>query len=194
MITRLGDNGTVSRARTLFGDVDAEGTVKRDGKLFGWLNEQTPRPKFISDLTVPHLSAWRSAWGYGSDLTTKGSWREVRTFFKFCVSQGWLTKSPAQELRYPKVANGNRTATFSDEQYDKILETSRGDQRLHAFLELLRWSGMALVDAVAFDRKTLDKDGVLRYVRIKTGKLAMVQLPDHVVILLHDIPLDDDNA
>jgi len=54
MITRLGDNGTVSRARTLFGNVDEEGNVKRDGKLFGWLNAQQPRPTYITDLTVPH--------------------------------------------------------------------------------------------------------------------------------------------
>jgi len=194
MITRLGDNGTVSRARTLFGDVDAEGTVKRDGKLFAWLNNQTLRPIFISDITVPHLSAWRSAWGYGSDLTTKQSWCEVVTFFKFCVSQGWLTKSPAEELRYPKVARGNRTATFSDDQYDKILETSRDNRRLHAFLELLRWSGMALIDAVEFDRKTLGNDGVLRYSRTKTHTLATVKLPEHVIILLRDVPLDTDNT
>jgi site-specific recombinase XerD len=194
MITRLGDNSTVSRARTLFGDVDAEGNVKRDGKLFAWLNKQLPRPNFISDLTVPHLSAWRSAWDYDSDLTTRQSWSEVRTFFKFCVSQGWLTKSPAQEIRFPKVARGNRTGTFSDEQYDAILEASRGDQRVHTFLELLRWSGMALVDAVEFNRKTLGKDGVLRYVRVKTGTLGTVKLPEHVVILLRDVPLDADNT
>jgi len=194
MITRLGDNGTVSRARTLFGDVNAQGNAKRDGKLFAWLKKQVPRPTFISDITVPHLSAWRSAWDYNSDLTTKQSWCEVVTFFNFCVSQGWLTKSPAQEIRYPKVARGNRTGTFSDEQYDKILETSRGEQRLNTFLEFLRWSGMALVDAVEFDRKTLGKDGVLRYTRKKTGTLATVKLPDHVVILLRDVPLDADNT
>jgi integrase len=191
MITRLGDNGTVSRARTLFGDVDAQGNVKRDGKLFDWLNKQLPRPSFISDITVPHLSAWRSAWDYNSDLTTKQSWCEVVTFFNFCVSQGWLTKSPAREIRYPKVARGNRTGTFSDEQYDKILKASRGEHRLNTFLEFLRWSGMALVDAVEFSRKTLDKDGVLRYTRKKTGTLATVKLPDHVVILLRDVPLAD---
>src|SRR5260370_2311628 len=193
MTRRLCDNGTVRRDRTLFGDVNAQGNAKRDGKLFAWLKKQVPRPTFISDITVPHLSAWRSAWDYNSDLTTKQSWCEVVTFFNFCVSQGWLTKSPAQEIRYPKVARGNRTGTFSDEQYDKILETSRGEQRLNTFLEFLRWSGMALVDAVEFDRKTLDADGVLRYTRKKTGTLATVNLPDHVIVLLRSVPLESHN-
>src|SRR5260370_31954863 len=56
MITRLGDNGTVWRARTLFGDVNAQGNAKRDGKLFACLKKQVPRPTFISYTTLPPLS------------------------------------------------------------------------------------------------------------------------------------------
>ena len=194
MIHRLGDNNTVKRARTLFGDVDAEGNVKREGRLFDWLKKQNVRPRLITDLTAPHLSDWRNGWGYGSDMTTRQSWTEVVTFFKFCVAQGWLVKSAAKELRHPKVQKGNRTGIFSDKQYEKILEKARGNQRLHTFLEFMRWSGMALVDAVAFDRITLHEDGVLRYNRIKTGTLATVKLPEHVIIMLRDVPLNSDNT
>src|SRR5258708_31419221 len=114
MIFRLGDNGTVSRARTLLGDVDAQGTVKRNGKLFDWLEKQLPRPAFISDFTAGHLNSWRGSWAYKSDLTAFASWGDVKTFFNFCASQGWLKSNPAAEIKRPKGPRGNRTATFSD--------------------------------------------------------------------------------
>ena len=37
-------------------------------------------------------------------------------------------------------------------------------------------------------------DGVLRYNRQKTGKLAVVKLPTHVRTLLSNVPLDEDNS
>jgi integrase len=187
MITRLGDNGTVSRTRTLLGDVNEAGNVKRDGKLFDWLGKQVPRPVLISELTTPHLTAWRSSWTYESDLTAAISFDGVKTFFKFCMAQGWLKSDPAAGIKRSKIARGNRTATFSDEQYDAILAKSKGNQRLETFLELLRWSGMALVDAVEFDHKLVDSDGTLRYTRKKTGTLATVQLPEHVIVLLRSV-------
>jgi len=42
-IARLGDNGTVSRTRTLLGDVDENDLIKRPGKFFAWLDGQMPR-------------------------------------------------------------------------------------------------------------------------------------------------------
>ncbi len=111
----------------------------------------------------------------------------MKTFCKFCVGQGWITLSPAASIKRPKIKRGNRTATFSDKQYDAILEASHGNQRLETFLELLRWSGMALVDGVLFNRKMLGEDGVLRYTRKKTGTLATVKLPEHVLVLLRSV-------
>jgi site-specific recombinase XerD len=183
-IARFGDNGTVSRTRTLLGDVDEHGTVKRTGKLFVWLDSLNPRPQLITELTTPMLMSWRAGWNYKSDMTMAQAWGEVKTFFKFCTTQGWLKMNPAAAIQRPRVKRGNRTATFSDEQYDAILAQAQGDQRLETFLELLRWSGMALIDAVTFDCKTVGDDGVLRYARQKTGTLATVTLPEKVLALL----------
>src|SRR5271155_514209 len=58
---------------------------------------------------------------------------------------------------------------------------------------LLRWSGMALMDAVQYRPELVDADGVLRYRRQKTAELATVQLPDHVVSLLRNVPLEADS-
>jgi integrase len=96
---------------------------------------------------------------------------------------------------------------FADQQYNDILNAvSRiGDsvarssdsrvyrERLHIFIELLRWTGMDIGDAVQFRQSLIDADGVLRYVRTKTGIQAVVPLPAHMVELLKEIPLGPDN-
>jgi integrase len=62
------------------------------------------------------------------------------------------------------------------------------------FTELLRWSGMAPVDAVLYHPGLVDAEGVLAYRRKKNGELAVVPLPEHVRRLLRDIPLERDSA
>ena len=176
MIARLGDNGTVKRNRGLL-----------EIKLNAWLAVQPNRPQLISEVTPTHLMDWRASWKFGSDLTAAIGFDAVKTFFKFCVGQGWIALSPAANIKRPKIKRGNRTATFSDEQYAAILAAAHGNQRLETFLELLRWSGMAIIDGVLFDRKMLGDDGVLRFARRKSGSLSTVKLPDHVVALLRSV-------
>jgi len=90
---------------------------------------------------------------------------------------------------------GRRSST--DDQYAAILEavaqydpenvpasTRAGwQQRLTTFVEFLRWSGMSLIDAVQFRPESLAADGVLRYRRQKTGELATVVLPEHLIAM-----------
>ncbi len=203
MIARLGDNGTVAMARSLFGHVDPETkAVKRNGHLFDWLDRQLPRPAFVADITPTHLTAWRASWDFG-DLTAAQRWGMIRGFFNFCESQDWIDDSPARKLKRPAVTKGNRTAVFTDEQYAEIVDAAghfnvpenvpgqtrqAWRHRLTAFLELTRWSGMALTDAIQFRADLVDAEGVLRYRRQKTGELATVPLPSHVVTMLRDVP------
>jgi integrase len=209
LITRLGDNGTVSMARSLFGHVDPESKgMINNGHLFDWLATIPPdaRPTYIADITPTHLMAWRAAWKFG-DLTAAQRWTMVKGFFNFCESQGWIDDNPARKLKPFSVKKGNRTAIFTDEQYAAILEAvARYDpenvpaatrkswaQRLTTFLELLRYSGMDLIDAVGYRPECVDGDGVLRYRRTKTDVLATIPLPDHLVALLRNIPMERDS-
>src|SRR6266849_4713307 len=184
MIHRLGDNGTVQSARNLL-----------EHSLLEWLARVPPaeRPNYISEITPIHLIAWRASWNL-ADLTAAIRWTNVKTFFNFCEAQRWIPDSPARRIRAPKVARGGRTAIFSDAQYTAILEAARGQQRLMTFIELLRWSGMALADAVQFRLDMIDSEGVLRYRRHKTETLATVPLPEHVIVLLRDVPLEPDSV
>ena len=206
MITRLGDNGTVLNVRALLGHVDPETKeVRKNGHLFDWLATlpAESRPQYVADITPAHLTAWRSSWGFG-DYTGAQRWSMVKGFLNFCEAQGWIQESPARKLRRIEYKKGSRTAIFTDGQYAAILETARvhvpetvpevtkrvWQQRMLAFIELLRWSGMAIIDAVQFRPQLVDSEGVLRYRRQKTHVVAVVPLPDHVVDLLRSVPLE----
>jgi integrase len=209
MAARLGDNGTVAMARSLFGHVDSEtDTVTKNGHLFDWL-EKIPlatRPTYVTDLSPAHLTQWRAAWKF-ADYTAAQRWGMVRSFFNFCDAQGWIKDSPARKLRRIDYEKGSRTAIFTDKQYETILEAVAGydpenvpsstraawQQRVTTFVELLRWSGMSLIDAVQYRPELVDADGVLRYRRQKTGVLATVALPEHVTALLRSAPLERDS-
>jgi integrase len=162
--------------------------------LCGWFVKllAANRPVHISEVTPAHLIAWPSSWTLG-DLTAAIRWGNAKTFFNFCEGQGWISDSPARRIRPTKTAFGGRTAIFSDGQYTAILNAAHGQHRLTAFIELLRWGGTALVDAVQFRSDLLDADGALRYRRHKTGERAVVPLPAHLIALLRNVPLEPDS-
>lgn len=210
MAARLGDNGTCGMARSLLGHVDPETkAIKNNGHLFSWLDTlpATQRPTYISDFTPALLTQWRASWKFG-DYTGAQRWGMVRSFLNFCEAQGWIEDSPARKLRRMVIEKGNRTAIFTDEQYGAILGAvalhdpenvpaitrQNWKPRLTAFIELLRWSGMSLIDAVQFRPELVDAEGVLRYRRQKTGILATLQLPAHVLALLRNVPLERDSV
>src|SRR5437879_13118941 len=58
MAARLGDNGTVAMARSLFGNVDQTKTVVSDGHLFRWLAAipMAQRPVHVADVATAHLT------------------------------------------------------------------------------------------------------------------------------------------
>ena len=166
----------------------AEGTLTRQAlfgkKIVEHFGAQTP----VLDITPTDLDDWRQTWTFG-DSTASVFVSSVKQFFKFCEAQNWLPASPAKHLKRPEIEQGSRTVPFTDAEYAAILAQVQkdGDAKLETFLELLRWSGMALVDATLFDTKSV-VNGTLDYKRRKTGKRAIVVLPSRVVGLLNKLP------
>ena len=194
--------------RSLFGHVDVTTyEVKSDGRFFEWINTLplTERPVYIADITPTHLSQWRSTWDF-KGTTPKQRWGMVKSFFTFCEAQSWIADSPARKLKPLK--GDTERAIFSDDQYDTILdhvyeyepenipaETKKNWQkRLEIFLELLRWTGMDLIDAVKFSIDQVDAEGNLTYTRQKTGVQALIPLEERMRTLLRDIPAERDTV
>lgn len=61
-------------------------------------------------------------------------------------------------------------------------------KRLLALILLMRWSGLAIKDAVTLERERLGSDGRLFLYRAKTGVPVYVPLPATVVEVLYELP------
>jgi site-specific recombinase XerD len=121
-------------------------------KIIEHFGAQTP----VLDITPTDLHDWRQTWTFG-DSTASVFVSSVKQFFKFCEAQNWLPASPAKHLKRPDIEQGSRTVPFTDAEYAAILAQVQkdGDTNLETFLELLRWSGMALVVATLFDSRVV---------------------------------------
>jgi integrase len=209
-------DSTMETYRILLGDVDPTSLkVKRTGQLLNWLETQTPRPLLISDLTQDKVDDFRATWKFGSDLTTANTWTRLKTFFDYCKNAKWIKEHPFDGRTRPTVQEGGRTTAFTDSQYKTILDTLADQEaktkqsgtpktqfetekkladikRLLTLVELMRWGGLALHDAVNFKLTALSGD-VLEYRRQKTNRKAKPILPGHVVDLLRTvIPINGD--
>jgi integrase len=137
----------------------------------------------------------------------RARWNVVRSFFNYLHQQGAISSNPVLPIKSVARVRTFNNVPFSAQQYEDILnEVGRiGDsvarsrdtkvygERLHIFIELLRWTGMDIGDAVKYRPSMVDADGVLRYIRTKTGIQAVIPLPPHMVELLREIPLGPDS-
>jgi integrase len=202
----------IDNVRALFGVRDTS-----SGKLFGnllkWLDRlnagkrEDQRIVNIGQLNTFIVTQWRASWKY-NDLTAATRWSMVKSFFTWCLHQGLIERHPCANLKANQVRKGNRCGAFTKSQYRDILAACDNylpdnvppqtkaalPQRMRALTELMRWGGLALVDATLWTPASVDKTGVMRYRRYKTEELAIVPLPSHVSELLSEIPLEPDSV
>jgi site-specific recombinase XerD len=116
----------------------------------------------------------------------------LRTFFRFCVNEGWLEKNPALNLGTIKVEH-KPTGYFPEEEFQRILDATfrytdssgRTNQphsiRLRALLLLMRYSGLRIRDAVTIARARISPAGDCFLYQAKTGTPVYVPLPPIVL-------------
>jgi integrase len=217
---RSGDaaDSTLKGYRDLLGNVVIEHgvpVVKRPGRLFTWLDTLPKRPVYVSDLAPTLVDDFRASWKApipGSirskamgDQTTITAFTKLKRFLDYCKNRGkWIDQSPLDGIPYPTAEEGYRTAPFTAAQYESIIDTVRaqytGDsahdkqvERIYAFIELMRWGGLAIADATSFELSSMKDNGEISYRRVKTGAEAMPTIPLRVVTLLRSIePIDAD--
>jgi len=217
-------DGTRDLYRCYLGHVD-EKTGKERGYLFLWLNEVNRtrgenRIEYMDQIDhdlIGELKEWVKK--RCNDLTRKSTWDRIRGFFHWAHEIGMIAENPTHKHKSPKVKKGNRCGAFTDSQFEAILAAvpvyageqyaygrlGNGnplrrllEQRLTIFVLLMRYAGMAIIDAILFcpfvdtDGLGLDDEGVLRYRRLKTNELAVVPIEsqDLLDMVRAGIPLE----
>jgi integrase len=149
--------------------------------------------RFLSELTVEEMRAFRAAWP-DHNLAALKNLERLRAFMRFCQDSDWLQDNPARKLKNPKVTQ-SPTLPLSREQVGAILGacTDYPDRanavRLRAFVLLLRYGGLRIRDVTTLRRDRIDADGKLFLYTAKTGTPVRLPLPAVVTDALKAIPL-----
>ncbi|HKE31012.1 MAG TPA: hypothetical protein VKD65_04750, partial [Candidatus Angelobacter sp.] len=134
----------------------------------------------LDQVRTPQLREFRATWDSGLRTATRRHER-MRSFFVFCVSNGWLASNPMDGLKKPLVPQTAPTDYFNREEFKRLVNATYEYEyggghdcrcraaRLRALVLLMRWSGLAIKDAVILERRRLDSRGALFLRRAKTG-------------------------
>ena len=156
----------------------------------------------LEELTTPLLSKFRATWtGAGNNAnTSRRKHQRLSGFLWFCVRNEWLNKNPARLLKPIKVKQVP-TDYFAREEFARIVDATYAygqwqggrdfhhrAERLRALVLLMRWSGLAIRDAVTLERDRLSAGNRLFLYRAKTHVPVYVPLPETVADLLRSLP------
>ncbi|MGC1649554.1 MAG: tyrosine-type recombinase/integrase [Candidatus Sulfotelmatobacter sp.] len=171
---------TVSKLRTIF-----------ENQFLMWCAAH--RVRYLRDVTLPVLQDWRSSWTDGP-LASKKKQERVRGFFHFCLRNRWIDEHPALGLSRIK-AEHRPAEYFPHDEFAQIVQVTniygRNEverTRIRTLVMLLRWSGLAIRDAVTLERSRLGDDNRLMVRRAKTGVPVMLPLNPTVADSLRNIP------
>jgi integrase/recombinase XerD len=152
----------------------------------------------ITEITTADLEGFRDTWTDGP-LAKKKKQERLIGFFYYCLRLGWIKSNPAVLLGRIR-ADGPPTDYFPAPEFDKIMDATYIYQpkgwvecrnqatRLRILTLLMRWSGLAIRDAVTLERRRLNENGELFLYRAKTGSPVYVPLPPDVAEFLRNIP------
>lgn len=146
----------------------------------------------VSGLTKELLTGYASTWpeAYPASSTRSRVRDRLSTFLRYCFQAEWLPRIP--RLSSVKVEQAP-TMPLSPKEYTHLLDTTyatfadepgRG-ARVRALIQLMRWSGLAIRDALTLKREEITHDksaGLYSIVtsRQKTGTHVSVPIPPDV--------------
>ena len=141
---------------------------------------------------------------YPSTYTRAKLRERYKSFLRYCYEAQWLERVPA----WPKIKiEEPPTMPLTAEEYKRLLEVIPGivrrretaiwAARVRALFQLMRWSGLAIMDALTLRRDELIHDearGIYRVItqRTKTGTDVTVPIPPDVAQELLSVQNDND--
>jgi integrase len=139
------------------------------------------RMEFLKEFTPDDVASFRQQW-IDIGLSKLKKSERLKAFFRFAHESGWIPTNPARSLRPPKAANPGVVA-FTAEELVRIIDACT-DERLKTFMLVMRFSGLAIGDAVQLRPDRLDGEH-LTLRRTKTDKAVRVLMPTAICNRLH---------
>ena len=132
----------------------------------------------LEDLDESAARAWVASWTCRPS-TVRQRLSQLKAFFRFTVERGWADRSLLATLRPPR-SDSPPTMPLAEAEMRALLAASQDSPKEHSLILLMRYSGLAIGDAVTLRRESL-AGTVLTLRRAKSGELVTVDLPSAVV-------------
>jgi integrase/recombinase XerD len=161
------------------------------------------RALHLHEIAAPELANWKTTWPDKAVSSKKKRRVHAKSFFRFCVTMHWLEIDPSSGLTKIIGKDEVPTIPFERDQYKAIIDATylydqsiraanSGEQsagtRLRTFIQVMRWSGLAIQDTATLQRSWLGSDDLLKVRRTKTGTWVTVPLPPNVANDLRNVP------
>jgi site-specific recombinase XerD len=121
---------------------------------------------FLKDIGLPQLDKWKIVWTVETAYARSSFQARVQNFFSFCHSRGMITTNPTEKLDKIPVKAGENVRALEPKEYERVIAsvdkttmTSQNKARIKVLMQLQRWSGLSLVDAVCLSKDELQQDG-----------------------------------
>ncbi|MDE0626284.1 MAG: tyrosine-type recombinase/integrase [Bryobacterales bacterium] len=139
----------------------------------------------IEQVDLQALRAWRERWTWAHSTQAKVL-AQLKAFFAFAASEGWVAESPVNGIRRPQ-SDARPTLPLSADEVLALLRAAEPKPKEQALLLLLRYSGLAIRDAATLRRDAVQPDGDLVLRRAKSGELVTVALPAQATAALESV-------
>src|ERR1039457_1242268 len=148
---------------------------------------------YLPEISLPDLTEFRSSWesDYPSSITRQKVQERLRAFFRYALNAGFIQRNPASAMSPIKAAQAP-TLPLTDDQFKKLLSAiheafpdATKASRIRALIRCMRYSGLAIGDAVGLERSKIQLDATKKFTRIvtsraKTGVDISVPIPADV--------------
>lgn len=122
----------------------------------------------VGDIATEHVLAWRNSLEGAQNTRAKKVFRLIG-FFEFCVEMGWIARNVAraQSIVIP-YSDDQEPKALTDAQFEQLLAsipkvngrtTDEQRRKLRSLLVLMRWTGLAIRDAVCLERSRFEQNG-----------------------------------
>ena len=123
----------------------------------------------LADVSKKTLDDWKSEWtSLKSPIAIRNNQERARAFFKHCFENDEIAKNPALLWKAGKLKNpAMAVSPLEPKEYTALLKavdhvkelTPTATARVKALMQLQRWSGLSLVDAVCLSKDELVESG-----------------------------------
>jgi site-specific recombinase XerD len=192
-------------------------TLKKQLSIFlAKHNHDLPDEKrvyYVHQISAALLDKWMATWKAKTYWSKTKRRDNCIAFFEHCIDKKWIPYdaaakdkgNPARAMMRVTTARGSSIPTlpFTPAQFNAVLmatlryeesvttrnkkEIQNKSVRFHSLVNLMRWAGLSITDAVTLSRDRLSADNRLELYRTKTGNPVSLLLPPEIAEELRNL-------